>query len=55
MNHITIAIMINDRRVLLAAQWPTLATLAHQVKRKVRHIAHRMAMAIIPLPVAAMA
>ena len=51
MNRVAIAMQLNDRRFILAAQWPTMATIGQRLKRK----AHRMAMAIIPLPCAAMA
>jgi len=50
MNEIAIAIQLNDHRFIIGARWPTMRTLAYQLKRNIQAIAHNMAMAIMPLP-----
>lgn len=57
MNHITIAIEINERQILLGASWPTRAALKAlarlklaRLKYKAQQVAMSVAMVIIPLP-----
>ncbi len=53
MNEIAIAIKLNDHRFIIGARWPTMRTLVWRLKRNIQDIAHNMAMAIVPLPCAA--
>lgn len=56
-NRLAIAIQLNDRRVIIGAQWPTMRSLKAtarlrmaRLKRKAREDALSMVLALIPLP-----
>jgi hypothetical protein len=57
MNTIALGIKLNDRHMIVGAQWPTKATLKAmarlklaRLKRKADRFIERLAMAIVPMP-----
>ena len=57
MNKLAIAIQLNDRRVIVGAQWPTMRSLKAtarlrlaRLKHKARDRALNMVLTLIPLP-----
>lgn len=62
MNTIAIGMRYNNKANLIGLQWPKLSTIkamaryeANRLKRKARRVVERVAMAITPIPAAALA